>query len=185
MVRAMREQLVVEEVAIADLAFDPKNPRRMTEAQARKLMDSLETFGAVEPAVFNRTTGEVVGGHMRLQAAKVLGWETYPTVFVDLERDQQRSLNLALNKISGEWDEDMLAEVLWELKENGADLGLTGFEEGELEKLLKEVGPAEGGGKYLAAEGFAVVVDCADEAEQTELLTRLDAEGLRARPLML
>jgi ParB-like chromosome segregation protein Spo0J len=148
-------------------------------------MDSLETYGAVEPAVFNRTTGEVVGGHMRVQAARVLGWETYPTVFVDLDRDNQRLLNLALNRISGEWDEDMLAEVLWELKESGSDLGLSGFEEGELEKLLKEVGPTDRDGKYLASEGWAVVIDCTDEAEQTALLHRLDAEGLRVRPLML
>src|SRR4029077_20946970 len=83
--RNIRDTLVIEEVPIGDLPPDPKNPRRMTESQARKLMESLETFGAVEPAVFNRTTGETVGGHMRIEAARVLGWDTYPTVFVDLD----------------------------------------------------------------------------------------------------
>lgn len=180
-----RDALVIEDVPIDDLAPDPKNPRRMTEAQARKLMDSLETFGAVEPAVFNRTTGEVVGGHMRVEAARVLGWSTFPAVFVDLTREQQRQLNLALNRISGEWNEDLLAEVLWELKEAGADLSLTGFEEGELEKLLRAVGPDGEHGAILAPEGFAVVVQCNGEEQQAALLRRFDEEGLRARPLML
>lgn len=178
----------VVDVPINDLPPDPKNPRRMSETQARKLMDSLERFGAVEPAVFNRTTGELVGGHMRVSAARVLGWKTYPTVFVELDRSQQRQLNLALNRIAGEWDEDLLSEVLWELREDGADLALTGFEDKEIERYLAAAGPDDGeqeSRRALDARGFQIVIDCKDEAHQAELLARFDADGLSARPLML
>lgn len=177
----------VKQVPLDDLPPDPKNPRRMSESQARKLMDSLERFGAVEPAVLNTTTNELVGGHMRVEAARVLGWPTYPTVFVELDPVQQRQLNLALNRIAGEWDPDLLAEVMLELNQSDADLGLTGFEDREIEKLLArddDEGEKQARGA-LDRQGFQVIIDCRDEAHQAELLARFDAEGLSARPLMI
>ena len=183
---ARAEPLTIRQAAIDELIPDAMNPRRMSETQARKLMGSLEAFGAVEPAVFNTQTSELVGGHMRVNAARVLGWATYPTVDVDLTRTEQRQLNLALNRIAGEWDEDKLAEVLWDLKESGADMALTGFEEGELEKLLRSVGPDDDeGGRRLEATGWQVTIDCRSEEHQAELLARFDAEGLVAHPVML
>lgn len=174
-------EFVIENVPLERLAPDPGNPRTMTESQAHKLMESLKRFGAVEPAVFNRVTGELVGGHMRVNAARILGWESYPTVFVDLSRDEQRTLNLALNRIAGEWDEDALAEVLWQLKENGADLSLSGFEEEELEALLRSVGPDED--PEAPPTSFRIIVECRDEVHQAEVLQRLAGEGLSVRPM--
>lgn len=88
------------------------NPRRIDPDQLLALRRSLRTFGAVEPVVANRRTGRIVGGHQRVKAAEAEGIETLPVVWVDLDETGERQLNLALNKISGEWDEDKLGELL-------------------------------------------------------------------------
>jgi DNA modification methylase len=127
--------LNVERVAIADLNADARNPRRMPEHEMAALKRSLAEYGAVEPAVVNRDW-TIIGGHQRVQAARELGWAYFPVVWVDLDDDKARLLNLALNRIHGEWDEDLLVEMLANLHEQDADLSLSGFDSGELDALL-------------------------------------------------
>ncbi|MHB8685017.1 MAG: DNA modification methylase, partial [Dehalococcoidia bacterium] len=87
-----------------------------------------------------RADRTVIGGHQRLLAARKLGIKTVPVIFLDLAVEQARLLNLALNKISGTWDEELLARLLADLQPvDGIDLSLTGFDEGELDKLLKSL----------------------------------------------
>ena len=82
----------------------------------------------------------VIGGHQRLLAARRLGIKQVPVIFVDLTQDQARLLNVALNKISGEWDEELLGRMLSDLHAVAdLDLTLTGFDEDELDKLLKSL----------------------------------------------
>jgi ParB-like chromosome segregation protein Spo0J len=114
----------------------PYNPRQISEDDMGSLKRSLTFFGAVEPVVLNTRTGHIVGGHQRLKAAEEIGMETFPVVEVDLDEPSEMSLNLALNRISGSWDDDKLRDVLWHLKEEGADMLLTGFAELELELIL-------------------------------------------------
>ena len=75
----------------------------------------------------NRRSGHIVGGHQRVKAAAAEGLETLPVVHVDLDEPSEKQLNLALNRISGEFDMEKLAEVLGDLERAGADLELTGF----------------------------------------------------------
>ncbi len=110
------------------------NPRRIEPAQLAALGRSLRTFGAVEPVVANRRTGRIVGGHQRVKAAEAEGFETLPVVWVDLDETAERQLNLALNKISGEWDEGLLGALLEEL--GTAALDLTGFDGSEVDELI-------------------------------------------------
>ena len=110
------------------------NPRRIDPDQLLALRRSLRTFGAVEPVVANRRTGRIVGGHQRVKAAEAEGIETLPVVWVDLDETGERQLNLALNKISGEWDEPALAALLEEL--GAAALDLTGFDGSEVDELI-------------------------------------------------
>lgn len=112
----------------------PYNPRRIEPDQLLALRHSLRQFGAVEPVVANRRTGRIVGGHQRVKAAEAEGIETLPVVWVDLDETAERQLNLALNKISGEWDEPALAALLEEL--GAAALDLTGFDGSEVEELI-------------------------------------------------
>ena len=81
-----------------------------------------------------------IGGHQRLLAARRLGLKTVPVIYVDLTVEQARLLNVALNKISGDWDQELLARLLADLQPLDAiDLSLTGFSEDELDKLLKSL----------------------------------------------
>lgn len=130
----------VEQLAIASLKPAPYNPRRISKHDMAALERSLAEFGAVDPAVVN-ADGTIIGGHMRVEAAKRLGWTEFPSVRVDLDEDKARLLNLALNRISGEWDEDMLAELIWSLHEADADLPLSGFDDKELRRIISSVGP--------------------------------------------
>jgi len=100
------------------------------------LRRSLREFGTVEPIVVNKRTGRIVGGHQRVKAAEAEGIKELPTVTVDLGKAEERQLNLALNRIHGEWDPEALSGVLASLKEMGGNLELTGFTDDELEDLL-------------------------------------------------
>ena len=97
---------------------------------------SMTTFGVVEPVIVNRHTGRIVGGHQRVKAAEAQGIERLPVVHVDLDETAERQLNLALNRISGEFDVDKLGELLADLEKAGADLGLTGFTDSEIQELV-------------------------------------------------
>jgi DNA modification methylase len=112
----------------------PYNPRRIDPAQLAALGRSLRTFGAVEPVVANRRSGRIVGGHQRVKAAEAEGIETLPVVWVDLDETGEKQLNLALNRISGEWDEPALAALLQEL--GSTELDLTGFGSAEVDELI-------------------------------------------------
>ena len=122
----------------------PYNPRRISEHDLEGLRRSLRFFGAVEPIVVNRRSGHIVGGHQRVRAAEAEGIENLPVVYVDLDDPSEKQLNLALNRVTGEWDTDLLSKVLADLKEMGADLELTGFRDDELAVYLGGAGGSEG-----------------------------------------
>jgi len=130
--------LLINHLKTSDLAAmaAPYNPRKISDHDLEALRRSLKFFGVVEPVVVNRRTGRVVGGHQRIKAAEAEGIAELPVVTVDLDESSEKQLNLALNRISGEWNEEALAQVLAELQAAGADMGLTGFKAGEVEKYL-------------------------------------------------
>lgn len=124
---------------INDLKAADYNPRVQLQPgmkEYEKLKNSLDEFGFVEPPVFNKRTGTLVGGHQRVQVAKDLGYTEVTVSVVDLTEAQEKALNVALNKISGTWDEEKLSELLQSLDDEM--LGLTGFDDDELLDLLPE-----------------------------------------------
>jgi DNA modification methylase len=132
--------LTVEEVPIDDLRPDPANPRRISEDELDALERSLRQFGFVQPVLARREDRTVVGGHQRLLAARRLGLATVPVTWLDLTVDQARLLGLALNKISGSWDEQLLARLLSDLQAvPDVDLTLSGFGEDEVKDLLRKL----------------------------------------------
>jgi len=128
-----------EEVPVADLLeMSAKyNPRKIDESDMESLRHSIREWGFVEPVVVNKTSGMVVGGHQRIEAAKLEGIETVPVFYVELDEASERSLNLALNRISGEWDDAKLLGVLSALSEEY--VALAGFSEGEVETLYSRM----------------------------------------------
>jgi len=83
----------------------------MESARSSILRRSIEEFGYVEPVIFNRRTGNVVGGRQRLKVLLDLGHSEIDCVVVELDPHRGKALNLALNKIQGDCDETKLAEV--------------------------------------------------------------------------
>jgi DNA modification methylase len=133
----------IERISIARINPAPYNPRKDLQPgdpEYEKLKRSIETFGCVEPLVWNKRTGNLVGGHQRFKILLARGDKTADVSVVDLASGKEKALNIALNKISGEWDNQKLAELLDELvKTPNFDVQLTGFDNIEVEALLAEV----------------------------------------------
>ena len=100
--------LQIVQVPIDDLHPDPKNPRKISAEELDRLTRSLREFGFLQPVIARHDDHIVVGGHQRLVAARRIGLKTVPVIFVDLSPEQSHLLNLALNKISGDWDDQLL-----------------------------------------------------------------------------
>lgn len=106
---------MVREINITELNAAQYNPRVALEPgmpEWEKLKTSIEHFGNVEPVVWNQRTGNVVGGHQRLAVLKSMGHKSIPCSVVDLDEQDEKLLNIALNKIKGQWDYDKLEEIL-------------------------------------------------------------------------
>lgn len=147
----------IETIKITDLKPAEYNPRRISDDDYQKLKNSISTFGLVDPIIVNLKNMHIVGGHQRydvlldehmmdndfLAELPMIRLGDVGFVFTDTELsirddDHERALNLALNKISGEWDNDKLAEVLEDLEDSDLDLELTGFDDLELTELQFE-----------------------------------------------
>ena len=138
------QEIEINHLPIGDLRPDPANPRRISDEELESLTRSIREFGLIDPIIARREDKVVIGGHQRLLAARKLGLKQVPVVLVDLSEDQARLLNLALNRISGSWDQELLARLLSELKAvPDVDLSLSGFSEEELQKHLRKLDARE------------------------------------------
>ena len=130
----------LEKKKVSELKPAPYNPRidvKENKYFYEKLYRSIKQFGLVEPIVWNKRTGHVVGGNQRLQILKDAGIDEVDVVVVDLPLEEEKALNIALNKITGDWDKEKLAIVLDEL--NNVDdflMQLSGFDEKELNQII-------------------------------------------------
>lgn len=121
-------------------AYNPRIDLQPGDPEYEKLRRSLDEFGYVDPIIWNERTGNMVGGHQRYKVLVIeQGCTELAVSVVNLDPEQERLLNLALNKVSGRWDDEALAQLLSELQEVGADLGLSGFDPEEIEELLAEL----------------------------------------------
>ena len=135
-----RSRLDIVRVPIERLRPWPDNPRLMPTGEMEKLKRSISEFGFVEPLVARRSDELVIGGHQRLEAAKALGMATVPVVYVELTDAEVKALNLALNRIRGEWDLPQLGALLEDLQGlPDIDEALTGFDRDEVDTLLAEL----------------------------------------------
>ena len=124
-------------------AYNPRRDLKPGDKDYEKLKRSIEEFGFVEPVVWNGATGNVVGGHQRLKVLLDMGETEIDCVVVDLEPEKEKALNLALNRIQGDWDEAKLAEVIAELDASAFDVSFTGFDAEEIDALMNKFYSAE------------------------------------------
>lgn len=116
--------------------YNPRKDLKPGDAEYEKLKRSITEFGYVEPVIWNKTTGNVVGGHQRLKVLTEMGETEIDCVVVELDKNNEKALNVALNKVNGSWDNEKLAELLTDLTDSAFDISLTGFEPAEVEDLF-------------------------------------------------
>ena len=118
--------------------YNPRRDLKPGDKEYEKLKRSITEFGYVEPVIWNKTTGNVVGGHQRLKVLLDLGQTEIDCVVVELDPLKEKALNVALNKIQGDWDETKLAELMADLDSTAFDVSFTGFDADEVDALLNK-----------------------------------------------
>lgn len=118
--------------------YNPRKDLKPEDEEYQKIKKSITEFGYVAPVIVNSNM-TVIGGHQRLKVLKELGYTEVECVVVDLDQNKEKALNIALNKISGDWDNDKLEELLAELKQTDIDMDITGFSFDEVDEILKDI----------------------------------------------
>ncbi len=122
---------------IKPAGYNPRVHLKPGDAEYEKLKRSIKEFGYIDPIIFNSRTGNLVGGHQRLSVLIEEGFSEVEVSIVDLPSDKEKALNIALNRISGAWDDGKLAVLLEELQKIPEfDVGLTGFDAPEISQIL-------------------------------------------------
>ena len=159
----------VDKIPIGQLnpaTYNPRKDLQPGDPEYEKLKRSMQEFGYVEPIVWNKRTGNIVGGHQRYKVLLDMGMSEVDCVVVDLDETKEKALNLALNKIQGDWDYLKLKDILQELDTGEFDLELTGFDMDEIEDLMTQYhidfdefdGKGDGGGSYVSTGNKVRVV---------------------------
>ena len=124
--------------ALKPAAYNPRKKLKPGDKEYQKIRNSIEEFGFADPLVVNSDM-TIIGGHQRLTVAVDLGYTEVPCAVVDVDKTREKALNIALNKITGEWDETLLADLLTDLKDADFDLDYTGFDAPEIEQLFSNI----------------------------------------------
>lgn len=130
-----------ERRAIGELKPAEYNPRKRLQPgdeEYERLKRSIETFGYVDPIIIN-ADGTVIGGHQRLFVLQDLGYAEADVAVVDLSKADEKALNVALNKISGEWDDEKLAALFADLNADEYDLSMTGYGQDEISEIMSKL----------------------------------------------
>lgn len=150
--------MIVKTITVGRIKPAAYNPRRKLTPEDpayQKLKASMDRFGYVDPLVWNKRSGNLVGGHQRLSIMLEGGAKRVDVSVVDLDPLSEKALNVALNNIRGEWDEDQLREILRELEDSdGFDATVTGYDAEEIQEMI---GKAE----QDSAEALPDTSDCA------------------------
>lgn len=140
--------MLVQRIPIARIkpaAYNPRRSLRPEDPEYQRILRSLDEFGLVEPLVWNKKTGNLVGGHQRFQILLAQGHERVSVSVVHLPLAKEKALNVALNRIGGRWDERKLADLLDEIvKMADVDVEITGFDMPDVEELLARVSGKDG-----------------------------------------
>lgn len=158
----MVAHMEVRDIPVEQLRAAEYNPRvslRKGDPEYEKLKKSVQTPGVIDPLVWNEATGTLVGGHQRLTVLIDLGYTSAPCVVVRPTSEQERMANLALNKISGRWDEDKLRAVLEGL--TAEEVAVAGFDAKDLRALYEDAG------QEAKEDDFNVGESLANHAEPT------------------
>lgn len=120
-------------------AYNPRKKLKKGDKEYEKIKKSIVEFGYVDPIIVN-FDGTVIGGHQRLTVLSDLGYKEVQCVQVRIyDENKVKALNVALNKITGAWNEELLADLMVDLQDADFNLDLTGFEAPEIDQLFSKV----------------------------------------------
>ena len=126
---------------ISEISAAKYNPRKISDEAMGRLTKSLAEFGNIQPITWNARTGNVVGGHQRLKVYKAMGKTEVDVWAVDLDEQKEKAANIALNKLSGEFDMPMLKDILEEIDTGDLDMEITGFGMDEIALMMEDAHP--------------------------------------------
>lgn len=179
----------IEHLAPASLKPYENNSRIHSKEQIKQICRSIKEFGFTNPILID-DTNVVIAGHARLQASEQIGLTQVPCIRLsDLSPEQTRAYVIADNKLAENagWRLDNLQDELATLSNVDFDLSLLGFNDAELEKLLSESddkGAQEDTADIDESLTFQIILECADENHQSELLVELQERKIKCRPLI-
>ncbi len=127
-------KLSIDELIEAD--YNPRKKLSPIDKEYQEIKRSIEQFGYVQPLIVNYDK-TIIGGHQRLTVLKDLGYKEIDVILIDVDKTQEKALNVALNKITGRWDSKLLKGLLNDLNANKFDLSLTGFKPNVLDLGIK------------------------------------------------
>jgi len=170
------------EMDIKDILPAPYNPRKITKEMLEQLKASIRDDGYLEPIVVNKRTGFVVGGNQRLKALKELGVKKVPVRLIDVDEDREKTINIRLNKVEGEWDFPKLKELLVELDTGAINIEDTGFSFEQIENLIRDFQPLEPPDDIFDSSGsgkLSLVIECESESELEDIAETLEANEIK------
>lgn len=130
-----------KKLSIGDLipaSYNPRKKLKPGDNEFEKIKTSILEFGYVDPIIVNKDM-TVIGGHQRISVLKELGYTEIDCVVIDIGKTKEKALNIALNKISGEWNKELLVDLIKDLQSMDFDVGFTGFDPPEIDQLFSEV----------------------------------------------
>lgn len=118
--------------------YNPRKDLKPGDKEYEKIKNSITEFGYVDPIIIN-SDNTIIGGHQRLKVLRDLGYTEVDCVVIEIDKTKEKALNIALNKISGEWNVELLKDLIDDLKESNFDIEFTGFDPPELDELFSEL----------------------------------------------
>lgn len=131
--KLVRERRALTSIHPAD--YNPRKALKPGDPEFKNIEHSLREFGYVDPIIINRD-GTIIGGHQRATVLASLGYTEADCIVLDLSKNDEKALNIALNKIGGEWDMQKLREALGDLTLSKLDVNVTGYSDDELGVIL-------------------------------------------------
>ena len=138
------------------LKYNPRKDLKSEDTEYKKIKRSIEEFGYVDPLIVNKDM-TVIGGNQRLKVLGELGYKKVDCVVLDLDKTKEKALNIALNRIEGEWDLPKLKDLLQELDTGEIDMNITGFDYVELEELMTQFYVPEEDEKEESNKGESII----------------------------
>ena len=119
-------------------SYNPRKALKPGDPEFEKIKNSISEFGYVDPIIVNSDM-TIIGGHQRWSVLKTLGFTEVDCVVIEIDKTKEKALNIALNKVTGEWNKELLADLIKDLQSLDYDVSFTGFDPPEIDELFNDV----------------------------------------------